>query len=126
MLSPACLPNNYLVSRLATIYSKSVEAVTVTQTASVGTFKFLAHESPELARAIDSLKLLARRMFPGSSTSSTLYTDPEEGWQKFVLEVDLARSDKENSFELEERFIDAVCETGEYDSALRKIILRVR
>lgn len=107
-------------------FRRAIEHLVPKQAVSVGAIKFLAREKPQLARAIEGLKARALRMFPGAAVSTTVYTDPEEGWQKLIFEVLLAQSDRNRAFELEEEFIDAVCDSGEYDSALGKLILRVR
>lgn len=117
--------DNFNMRGDAMLPSDRVEHIFPLYQASIGAFKYLAHTEPKFARSIDRLKLFALRMFPGSSVSSTLYTDPEEGWQKLVFEVDIPQNEKINAFELEERFIDAVCDSGEYGAVLRKIILRV-
>jgi hypothetical protein len=119
-------PGSDFNTRSATILTGSFDRIVATNLASIGALKFVAHAKPEFSRAIESLKAFAARMFLGSSVSSTLYTDPEEGWQKLVLEVILAPSDRESAFDLEDQFIDAVCDSEEYDSVLRNVILRVR
>jgi hypothetical protein len=128
------LPNNFILGHVVpagyNVQYRHVNQrpmhIASAQALSVSTFQFLAREGIELTHAIESLKLFALNLFPGSGINTSLYTDPEEGWQKLVFEVSLAPVYREHAFELEEQFVDAVCEAEEYATALRKLILQVR
>lgn len=80
---------------------------------------------PQIQQAVQSLTQLAREMFPEATVNSYLYHDPEEHWEKTIFEVNLPQAQKENAFDLEEKFIDAVCDDKKYHMVLNYMILQV-
>jgi hypothetical protein len=82
-------------------------------------------QHPQIQQAVQSLTQLAHAMFPDATVNSYLYHDPEEHWEKTIFELNLPEAQKEDAFNLEEKFIDAVCDDKKYHMVLNYMILRV-
>lgn len=106
--------------------SRERRNVGATMTESSAARRYLAGAKFETLAGVDLIRNVAARHFAGAHLQLTMYSDPEEGWEKVLINVETTLASQEHFLELEDSFLDEICADSRMASALDEVIVRIR